>query len=95
MFPWWLKRFQGLGILRKFVIPNFYLDGLRNIKRLGAEKFGKRGILILSDGRRSFTTFRNGKWLSPRQVYCSKACGGKTEMSRKYFYKIERNACAL
>jgi hypothetical protein len=38
------KGFQRLNILRKLAIPNFYLDGLWNIRRLGSEKFGKRGI---------------------------------------------------
>ena len=80
------KRFQGLSILRKFGIPNFYLDRLRNIKRLGSEKFGKRGIFnFSSDGRRSFISFRDRNGCRPAKAYRFELCGGKTEMSRKCF----------
>jgi hypothetical protein len=65
MFPWRLKIFQRLSILRKFGIPNFYLGGLRNIKRLGPEKFGKRGILILSDGVEVSQPFATGNGCRP------------------------------
>ena len=93
-FPLRLERFQGLSILRKFGIPNFYLDGLRNIKRLGSEKIGNVEFLI-SVGRSSkLPILSQWEWLSAAKAIASNCAAEKLKCPENIFYKIEQDARA-